>query len=77
MLDQGIDRNDYEMIFQDWSYNLDDYNVKVWHDPIQSGDDKTVNKKLVIKSGFFENPHYLDLAVMLDPIRPHRTTTLT
>jgi len=48
------------MIFQDWSYNRDDYIVRDSHDLIQSWDDKTVNKKEVIKGTFFENSHYLN-----------------
>ena len=62
LLDLGIEQNDSETIFQDCSYNQDDYNVRVSHDPIQSWDDKTVNKKEVIKGGFFENSRYLDSA---------------
>ena len=58
------------MIFQDWSYNQDDFNVRVLYDPIQSKDCETVNRKEVIKGEFHENPHYLDWAVMLGLIRP-------
>ena len=34
LLDQGIDHNISKMIFQDWLYNRDDFNVRVLHDPI-------------------------------------------
>ena len=37
LLDQDIDHNNSEMIFQDWSYNRDDFNVRVLHDPIHLG----------------------------------------
>ena len=70
LLDIGIDHNDSVIIFQDCSYNRDDYNVRVSHDPIQFGDNKTVNKKDIIKCGFFENPRYLDWAATLGLIRP-------
>ena len=36
-LDQCIDHNDSEIIFQDWPYNRDDFNVGVLHDPIHLG----------------------------------------
>ena len=68
LLDYGIDQNDSEMIFKDWSNNRDDFNVRILHDPIQFGDNKNVNRKDVIKDGFLETPHYLDWAVMLGPI---------
>ena len=68
LLDQGIDHNDSEMIFKDWSYNWDNFNVRILHDPIQFGDDKYVNREVVIKGGFIENPRYLYWAAMLDPI---------
>ena len=38
------------------------------HDPNQLEDDKTVNRKEVIKGGFVETPHYLDWAVSLGSI---------
>ena len=55
LLDQGIDHNVSEMIFQDWSYNWDDFNVRILHDPIQSRGSNNANKKEVIKDGFLEN----------------------
>ena len=36
LLDQGVDHYDSEMIFQDWSYNWDDFCARIIHDPIQS-----------------------------------------
>jgi len=63
-----IDHNDSKMIFQDWSYNRDDFNIRIFHDPIQFGDNKNINLKEVIKSGFFDTPHYLDWAAMLGSI---------
>ena len=67
LLDQGIDHNDFEMIFQDWSYKGDNFHVRILHDPIQSRGSNTVNKKEVIEGGFFENPCYLDWAVTVIP----------
>ena len=40
------------------------------HDPNQLGDDKSVNRKEVIKGEFFENLYYLDWAATFGPIRP-------
>jgi len=60
LLDQRIDHNDFEVIFQDWSYKGYNFYVRNLYDPNQLGDDKTINKKEVIKGGFFENPYYLD-----------------
>ena len=68
-MDLGIEQNDSEMIFKEWSYNRDDFNVRILHDPNQLGGDKIVNKKEVIKGGYLENSHYLDWAVTLDPIQ--------
>ena len=31
LLDQGRDHYDSEMIFQDWSYNRDDFNNRIVH----------------------------------------------
>ena len=59
LLDQGIDYNDSRMIFQDWSYNRENFNIRILHDPIQSRGGKNVNRKEVIKGEFFETPHYL------------------
>jgi len=58
------------MIFQDWSYNGDNFHIRILHDPNQRGDDKIVNRKEVNKDGFREPPHYLDWAGTLGPIRP-------
>jgi len=69
-LDQGVDNADPEMIFQDWSYNQNSFNVRVVHDPIHLGDNNNVYKKEVIKGGFFDDPQYLDWVATLGPIRP-------
>ena len=45
LLDLGIDHYDSEMIFQDWSYNLDEFHVRIWHSPNQIGDNNNVNRK--------------------------------
>jgi len=37
LLDQGIDYNNSKMIFQDWLYKRDDFNVRVLHYPIHFG----------------------------------------
>ena len=42
LLDLGIEHNDSEMIFQDWSYKQDDFNVRILHDHIQFRGCKTV-----------------------------------
>jgi len=68
LLDQGIDHNDSEMIIQDWSYNRDDFNGRVLHDPIHLGGCNSVNRKDVIEGGFHDNPQYLDWAATLGPI---------
>jgi len=67
LLDQGIDHNNSEMIFQDWSYNQDDFNVRILHDPNHIGDGNNVNRKEVIKDEVLETPHYLDWAATLGP----------
>ena len=64
LLDQGVNNDDPEMVFQDWSCNQDSFNVRVVHDPIHSGDNNNVLQKEVIKGGF------LDWEVMPGPIRP-------
>ena len=58
------------MIFQDWSYNQNDFHVKILHDPNQIGDSKNINRKDVIKGEFLETLYYLDWAATLGPIRP-------
>ena len=70
MLDQCIDHNDSEMIFQDWSYKRDNIHDRILHDPIKIEDYKYVNKKEVNKGGFREPPRYLDWVATLGPIRP-------
>ena len=67
--DQGIDHYDSEMIFQDWSYNRDSFNVTVLHDPIHLGVDKNVHRKEVTKGGFLNDLRDLDWVVTLGPIR--------
>jgi len=32
LLDLGIEKNGSEMIFQDWLYNQDDFNVRILYD---------------------------------------------
>jgi len=67
LLDHGVDNYDSEMIFQDWSYNWNSFNVRILHDPFHLGDFKNVKKK-VIKSGFLDNPQDLDWVATLRPI---------
>ena len=69
MLDQGVKNDDLEMVFQDWSYNQDSFNVWVVHDPIHLGDIKIVHKKEDIKGGFLDDPQDLDCVATLGPIR--------
>ena len=45
LLDQGVNNDDPEMVFQDWSYNQNSFNVRVVHDPIHLGDNNIVHKK--------------------------------
>jgi len=58
LLDQGVDNDDPETVFQDWSYNHDSFNVRVVHDPIPLGDNNNVHKKEVIKGGFLDDPQF-------------------
>ena len=51
LLDQGVDNDDLEMVFQDWSYNQDSFNVRVVHDPVHLGDNNNIDKKKAIKGG--------------------------
>ena len=51
LLDQGIDYNGSEMIFQDCSYEGDNF-----LNPVRFGDNKNINRKKVIKGGFFKYP---------------------
>ena len=69
LLDHGIEQNDCEMIFQDWSYNQDDFHVRILHDPNQIGDNNNINRKEAIKSGFLETQHYFNWAATLGSIR--------
>ena len=64
LLDLGIDHNDSVMIFQDWTYNQDKFNVRILHDPIHVEDYKYIKRKEVIKDWFREPPHYLDLSLI-------------
>ena len=70
LLDQGVNNDDPEMVFQDWSYNQDSFNVRVVHDPTHLGDNNNVHQKEVIKGGFLNDPNYLYWVAMLGPIRP-------
>ena len=72
LLDQGINNDDSEMVFQNWSYNLDSFNVRVVHDPIHLGDNNTVHKKEVIKGEFLDDPQYLDSVEYLAQSGRHR-----
>jgi len=56
------------MFFQDWSYKGDNFHVRIFHDPIPFGACQNVNKKEVIKGGFFDNSHYLDWVLMFGPV---------
>jgi len=67
LLDIGIDHDDSVTIFQDGSYERDNFHDRILYDPIYIGDCKYVNKKEVNKGGFREPPHYLDWVVMLGP----------
>ena len=58
LLDQDVDNDDPKMVFQDWSYNQDSFNVMVVHDPIPLGDNNNVHKKEVIKGGFLDDPQF-------------------
>ena len=58
------------MIFQDLSYEVDNFHDRILHDPIHIVNCKYVNRKEVIKGGFHEPLHYLDWAATLGPIRP-------
>ena len=55
LLDHGIDHNDSEMIFQDWSYKGDDFHDRIVHESIQCRGSNTVNRKEVIKGGFVKH----------------------
>ena len=58
------------IIFQDWSYKGNKFHDRIFHDPIHIRDCKYVNRKKVNKGEFRKPPHYLDWAVMFDPIQP-------
>jgi len=68
LLDQDIDYYDFEMIFQDWSFNRDNFHVGILHDSNQIEDSININGKEVIKGGFLETSHYLDWVATLGPI---------
>ena len=65
LLDQGIDHNDSEMIFQVWSYNRMIFILVSCMILISSN----VNRKEVIKSRFHETSHYLDWVATLSLIQ--------
>jgi len=69
LLDQGVEQYNFEMVFQDWSFNWDDFHDRIFHDPIPFGGYNNVNG-LEVKSGFLRPPNSLDWAVTLAPIRP-------
>ena len=69
LLDKGLDQYDCMMIFQDWSYNWKKFHARKLHDLIHIGDYKNVNRKEVMKGGFYENSQYLDRTEMLGPMR--------
>jgi len=68
LLHQDIEQSNSEMVYQDWSINRNEYHDRIWHDPIQHGDNNIVNR-LEIKGKFFRTPHSLDWAI-LALIRP-------
>jgi len=70
LLDIGINYNDSVIIFQDWSYEGNNFHNRILHDPIHIGDCKYVNRKEVNKDEFREPPHYLNWVAMLGSIRP-------
>jgi len=43
LLDQGVEQYNSEMVYQDWSYNWDDFHVRILHDSIHLGDNSNVN----------------------------------
>ena len=69
-MDQDLHQYDSVMISQDWSYNREKFHARILHDPIHIGDYKNVNKKEVMKGGFYKISQYLDWAETLGPIRP-------
>jgi len=70
LLDQDVDNDDPDMVFQDWSYNRDSVNARVTHDPIHLGDNNNVHQKEVIKGGFLDDQQDLDWVATLGPIWP-------
>jgi len=69
LLDQSAKQSNSEMIYQDWSYNQDDFHVRILHDAIQIGDYNNINK-LEVKSEFLWTPYSLNWATTRAPIRP-------
>ena len=70
LLDQGVDNDDPEMVFQDWLYNQDSFNIRVVHDSIHLGENNNIHRKEVLKDRFLDDLQYLDWVAMLGPIRP-------
>ena len=66
----SIDHNDSVMIFQDWSYEGNNFHDRIIHDPIHIGDCNYINIKEVNKGRFHEPPHYFDWVASLGPLRP-------
>jgi len=68
LLDIGIDHDDSMVIFQDWSYEGDNFHDRILFDPIYIGNCKYINKKEVNKGGFRKPPHYLNWVAIFGPI---------
>ena len=56
------------MVYQDWSFDMDNFHDKMLHDPIQFGDNNNVNG-LEVKGGFFRTRYLLDWVAMLALLR--------
>ena len=52
LLDQCLDQYDSVMISEDWSYNWENFHVRILHNPICIGEYENANKKEVLKGGF-------------------------
>ena len=51
LLYQGVEQYNSEMVYQDWSYNRDDFHVRILYDPIHLGANNNVNG-LEVKGDF-------------------------
>ena len=68
LLNKSINHDDSVTIFQDGSYEGDNFHDRILYDPIHIGDCRYVKRKKVNKGGFREPPYYLDWVAMLGPI---------